>query len=155
MSDELKPVLLPDGSLHQYTISIEGNFFFCECGCNVFHKPDDRNLNKYKCNSCGRQAVMPETYENLQKERDQLKAELTKATQVSLGVGNGSGNLFVHGSFEAIKTCQEKLLLMEELKAEVERLREVLVHAEKICTFIPQTFNTLLPALREALKQSK
>jgi hypothetical protein len=32
--------------------------------------------------------------------------------QCSLGVGDGSGQLFVYGSYEAIKACQ-KLILRE------------------------------------------
>lgn len=46
------PLLQEDGSLHQFTLKIEGQPYRCNCGCNVFHKPDQENLNIYKCNSC-------------------------------------------------------------------------------------------------------
>jgi len=52
MSDR-HAVRLPDGKLHQFLISIAGERFRCECGCNVFHQPDDQELTRYKCNSCG------------------------------------------------------------------------------------------------------
>lgn len=47
-------VTLKDGSLENFTLPIKGKLQFCpnNCGCNVFHKPDDKNLNLYKCNSC-------------------------------------------------------------------------------------------------------
>jgi DNA-directed RNA polymerase subunit RPC12/RpoP len=52
MSDR-QPVLMPDGKLHQFLLSVAGKGFRCACGCNVFHKPDDQDLCRYKCNSCG------------------------------------------------------------------------------------------------------
>ena len=52
MSDR-KPLLKPDGKLHQFLLSISNRRFRCECGCNVFHIPDDQELSRYKCNSCG------------------------------------------------------------------------------------------------------
>ena len=33
-------------------VKINGESFRCDCGCNVFHKPDKDNENKYVCNSC-------------------------------------------------------------------------------------------------------
>lgn len=36
-----------------YTLRIDGNSFRCECGCNVFHKPDKNDANLYMCNGCG------------------------------------------------------------------------------------------------------
>jgi hypothetical protein len=50
---ERKPLLHPDGSLHQFMLKVGGSHFRCECGCNVFHKPDDTDLELYECNSCG------------------------------------------------------------------------------------------------------
>ena len=40
-----------DGSMHQFMPKVDGKFFRCSCGCNVFHKrigDDDR----YICNAC-------------------------------------------------------------------------------------------------------
>ena len=49
----IQPVLHPDGNRHQFTVRIDGSLFRCGCGCNVFHKPDDTDLELYECNSCG------------------------------------------------------------------------------------------------------
>jgi hypothetical protein len=51
--EEQVPVRLPDGSLHQFMLKEAGKPYRCECGCNVFHKPDDQRLHIYECNSCG------------------------------------------------------------------------------------------------------
>lgn len=48
-----EPVRLPDGSLENFTLKVAGKPFRCECGCNVFHKPDKAKLEWYKCNACG------------------------------------------------------------------------------------------------------
>ncbi len=48
----IKPVM-KDGEVEQFTIRINGKHFYCECKCNVFHKPDDTKDSVYKCNSCG------------------------------------------------------------------------------------------------------
>lgn len=29
-----------------------GKSFKCECGCNVFHRPEE-NPDKFECNACG------------------------------------------------------------------------------------------------------
>lgn len=47
------PVKLPDGSVQNFTLKLEGKPYRCSCLCNVFHKPDDTNLSIYKCNACG------------------------------------------------------------------------------------------------------
>ncbi len=53
MNEKFKnAVLHEDGSLHEFVLRIKGSKFTCKCGCNVFHKPDKTNLNKYKCNAC-------------------------------------------------------------------------------------------------------
>lgn len=41
---------------------------------------------------------------------------MDKITDCSLGVGDGSGQLFVYGDYVSIKTCQEKLLRLEEVE---------------------------------------
>lgn len=45
-------------------------------------------------------------------EIDALRAE----RGVTLGVGDGSGQLFVHGDYESIKACQKLILERDELK---------------------------------------
>ena len=49
---------------------------------------------------------------------------LTAENEATLGVGNGTGQMFVHGKYEAIKLLQGKLLRMETLTAENSALRE-------------------------------
>ena len=41
-----------DGTLHNFTIRVDGTRHRCACGCNVFHKPDRKNLGLYQCNGC-------------------------------------------------------------------------------------------------------
>jgi hypothetical protein len=54
--DKGVPLLHPDGSLHQFMVKDStGTSFRCECGCNVFHKPDINELEMYECNACGNQ----------------------------------------------------------------------------------------------------
>jgi hypothetical protein len=53
MASVITPLRHPGGSLHQFTLKDMGNPFRCECGCNVFHKPDDTDLDLYECNGCG------------------------------------------------------------------------------------------------------
>lgn len=41
-----------DGSLRNYFARVSGSSFRCDCGCNVFHKPDKKDLELYRCNGC-------------------------------------------------------------------------------------------------------
>lgn len=41
-----------DKTLHQFMLQIKDKCFRCKCGCNVFHIPDDQDLNLYQCNGC-------------------------------------------------------------------------------------------------------
>jgi len=43
------PVRLPDGKVECFKIT---DFDCAVCGCNIYHKPDDTNLDLYQCNSC-------------------------------------------------------------------------------------------------------
>ena len=47
-----KAVLNDDGTLHNFMLKLDGKSFRCECGCNVFHKPDRKHLEIYECNGC-------------------------------------------------------------------------------------------------------
>lgn len=42
-----------NGDPKQFTIRLKGRLYRCDCGCNVFHKPEEKYPNHYKCNSCG------------------------------------------------------------------------------------------------------
>lgn len=44
-----------DGTLKNVMPKVAGSFFYCSCGCNVFHHPDKEDLDLYQCNSCGTQ----------------------------------------------------------------------------------------------------
>lgn len=52
---------------------------------------------------------------------------------ISLGVGDGAGQLFVHGDHASISACQQKLLELERMRAENEALREALGAMMKDC----------------------
>ncbi len=68
-------------------------------------------------------------------ERDADKkriAELEAKTAMTMGVGSGNGNLFVHGDYDSIKAAQAIVLENESLRAKlatpVRLLGEMLVH---------------------------
>jgi hypothetical protein len=53
-----QPLRTEDGRLEQFMFrnyQLSGQSFYCECGCNVFHRPDHKNLDLYQCNCCERQ----------------------------------------------------------------------------------------------------
>ena len=50
--------------------------------------------------------------------------ELRTKTSVSLGVGDGNGNLFVHGDYESIKRVQALIFECEQLRKDAERYRK-------------------------------
>lgn len=68
-----KPLLDEDGKLKQSILIVGGKSFYCDneipaqygaedgrthdCGCNIFHHPDEEDLKRYKCNSCGAEYV--------------------------------------------------------------------------------------------------
>lgn len=54
-------VLRDDGRLHEFTLKVAGRRFFCDCGCNVFHKPDRSQTELYECNACGVRFISPST----------------------------------------------------------------------------------------------
>lgn len=49
---ESEPVLDKNGKIENFIMSSGGKPFRCHCGCNVFHKPDNKKLTLYECNSC-------------------------------------------------------------------------------------------------------
>lgn len=49
---------------------------------------------------------------------------LRKMTSMTLGVGDGSGSLYVHGDYDSIKACQAKLLEADALRAQLIRTEE-------------------------------
>lgn len=56
----------------------------------------------------------------LKKENETLRAK----TSVSLGVGDGAGDLFVYGDYDSIKTVQDKIFELEALRAKLAKLAE-------------------------------
>jgi hypothetical protein len=54
------------------------------------------------------------------------KSELEDSGEkLIMGVGDGGGNLFVEGDYDSITVLQEKLLELEELRRENERLKKM------------------------------
>ena len=50
--------VMKDDTLENFvfrTSDSNGAYFRCQCGCNVFHKPDDTKLELYQCNACDTQ----------------------------------------------------------------------------------------------------
>lgn len=50
--DLLNEPVLKDGKLENFMPKVNWEFFRCECGCNVFHKPNKLNLDLFECNGC-------------------------------------------------------------------------------------------------------
>ena len=42
-----------DNSKPGIMVKINGKSFGCNCGCNVFHHPENEANNIYECNACG------------------------------------------------------------------------------------------------------
>lgn len=78
--------------------------------------------------------------------KDKRIAELEAKTSMTMGVGDGSGSLFVHGDYDSIRAAQRIVLENEELRAKMAtpvRLPDVLfikvsgsavpvMHAERV-----------------------
>ena len=74
----------------------------------------------------------PRHYECALREIEALRAEverLKSMTAVTMGVGSGDGNLFVHGDCESIKAAQAIVLERGALRAERDALRDALSEA--------------------------
>lgn len=102
----------------------------------------------------------PRHYGCALREIEALRAEvkrLKSMTAVTMGVGSGDGNLFVHGDCESIKAAQAIVLERGALRAEVERLAKAIAG---LITWIPSAgtyrrlgFNPEAPM--RALKEAK
>lgn len=46
------PVLTEKGEVEQFTLRTNGKSFRCDCGCNVFYKPNRLQPELYECNCC-------------------------------------------------------------------------------------------------------
>jgi hypothetical protein len=55
-------------------------------------------------------------------EQDQRIAELEKRTAVCMGVGDGSGQLFVYGDYDSIKAAQAGVFRREAAEARIAEL---------------------------------
>uniref|UniRef100_A0A9X8VEI1 Ead/Ea22-like family protein n=1 Tax=Serratia marcescens TaxID=615 RepID=A0A9X8VEI1_SERMA len=51
--------------------------------------------------------------------KDKRIAELEAKTAMTMGVGSGNGNLFVHGDYDSIKAAQAIVLENESLRAKL------------------------------------
>lgn len=59
MSGNRTPILSEDGFVKNTMLYVDGSrtSYRCECGANIFHQPDDKEPERYKCNSCGAEYV--------------------------------------------------------------------------------------------------
>jgi len=61
-----------------------------------------------------------------EEELKQKQAKETYITKLILGVGNGSGNLFVEGDYDSITRVQNMIFELEELRIENRDLKKSL-----------------------------
>ena len=73
-------------------------------------------------------AANPQAILGLISEVERLRA----ITSTCMGVGDGSGNLFVHGDYDSIKAAQAIVFRMERLKAENEALLDAAKHCREL-----------------------
>ncbi len=80
-----------------------------------------RDLGERLVNSYGRTSQLAQTIADhvalTPADMASVITELRKKTAMTLGVGEGSGELYVHGDYDSIKACQAKLLEHETLRA--------------------------------------
>jgi hypothetical protein len=69
-----------------------------------------------------REEIRSELIREALKSQDELQ-RLRSMTQCSMGVGNGSGNLHVHGDYESIKAAQRFVFAVERARALVDGWR--------------------------------
>lgn len=86
-------------------------------------------------------------YEALQAECDALRAK----TGLSLGVGDGTGNLFVHGDYDSIKRVQELIFKYEKLCKDVEVLVEALEAVVAYDESVDDNYEDTIKRVRVAL----
>jgi hypothetical protein len=91
------------------------------CGC-------DEKANKVleALEECG----VLKDIDRLTKERDEALAHDIRS-KVCMGVGDGSGQRFVYGDYESIKTVQAKLIRLQELATKCVALKKELSLAEQ------------------------
>ena len=49
---EVLPLVDENGKLIESTLKVAGKSFRCDCGCNVFHRPNRNTPEIYQCNCC-------------------------------------------------------------------------------------------------------
>ena len=87
----------------------------------------DVGLRRYIYEEEAGEYVRYDDYAVLQADNERLKEKVS----VTMGVGSGGGNSFVHGDYDSIKVLQGKLLEMERLRSENERLKAERVDLEQ------------------------
>lgn len=65
-----------------------------------------------------------EGYEFARKRFIQLSEDLADQSNCMMGIGDGSGQLFVHGDYESIKHLQAKLDRLRELERKMQQIEE-------------------------------
>lgn len=86
------------------------------CGCDWL----DNGLNPVGCPYC-KQSEQAIKIEALRAEVERLKS----MTAVTMGVGRGDGNLFVHGDYDSIKAAQALVIRAERLEKALKDIRSL------------------------------
>lgn len=82
----------------------------------------------------------------------------------TMGVGDGSGNLFVHGDYDSIKACQKLIDRPRLIREDIIVLEEILqfaclgvkqINSELVGSLYPSINNTKLCLAREIIEKLK
>lgn len=77
---------------------------------------------------CGEETRERASMEQLMAEYERLRAEaerLKSMTAVTMGIGSGDGNLFVHGDYDSIKVAQSRLFRAKRMEKALEDTRSL------------------------------
>lgn len=130
LAKQLMPTLSEESTVSKDSVSADKPEVVAYLHSNK-ENPEHRGVSLFHDKSCTNTLVNTEPlirlsdYEALQAENDTLRAK----TSLSLGVGDSTGNLFVHGDYDSIKRVQELIFKHEKLRRHVSALVEALAEA--------------------------
>jgi hypothetical protein len=114
-----------------------------------------KDMSDYNTRAAYKYLEQKERAERAEVSCDKADAELAALKAVTMGVGDGSGNLFVHGTYESIKACQALIFRMEKaesaLAVKTKEISDLRMQLEVATSFAKVQRETVEHCQREAL----